>query len=184
MRSSHSWLAAAGVTLGIAGVSFYGHATAEETSKREMHTPQKAIQQPFLDGLLGSWTTESVATHEGKELKGTGKATYSRAVGSTAILQVYENTGPGPDGKTMTFHGHGLNRLSDDGQTLTIWWFCNMFPDAMKLSGPINDSGFKVTGESPHGGQVTLSYQKTADGLTLRMTEGANEMKETYKRVK
>jgi hypothetical protein len=163
-------------------VAAVGFAVAEDTSKAAKHEPMKAVSQPFLDGLLGVWTTESTATHEGKQFKGSGKAVYTRGIGGTAIIQNYENSGPGPDGKVMTFSGHAINRVSDDGKTLTLWWFCNMYPDPMKLTGPITDSGVELTGESPHGQAVTISFKKTADGITFNMKEGENEMNETYKR--
>jgi hypothetical protein len=181
MRNLHRLTAGIGSMFLVAAVGF---AVADDTSKSEKkHEPMKAVSQPFLDSLVGTWTTESTATHEGKQFKGTGKATYARAIGNTAIIQNYENSGPGPDGKTMTFFGHGVNRLSDDGKTLTVYWFCNMYPDPMKLSGPISDSGIELSGESPQGQAVTISFTKSADGITFKMKEGENEMTDVYKRA-
>lgn len=183
MRMPNHWLAATGLIVAVAALAVYGPAFADDTAKKDM-APMKAISQPFLDGLLGSWTTESTGTHDGQTFKGTGKTTYARAIGGTAIVQNYESTTPGPDGKTMNFNGHGVSRLSDDGKTLTLWWFCNMYPDPLKLSGPITSNSIDLTGDAPHGGgTVNASFTKTADGVTFKLTEGENEMKETYKRA-
>jgi hypothetical protein len=178
MRTSHILLSACALTLCVAAVGFVA---AEETRGP---VPQRLIAQPFLDGLVGSWTTESTMVHDGKESKGTGKSTYSRGIGGTALLQDYELTGPGPDGKTMSFYGHGVTKLADDGKTVTTWWFCNMSPDVMKLVGTVSDTGLELSGESPHGGHVTISFTKTPDGLTFKMNEGPNQMTDLYKRAR
>ena len=181
MRTSHSRLAATALVLALAGI---GYVTADEVSKPDMPVPEKALASPFFDHLTGSWTTESISTHDGKEFKGTGKATFTKAIGNTALVQTYELTGPGPDGKTMTFHGHGVTKVASDGKSATTWWFCNMSPDVMKLTGTLSDNGLELSGTSPHGSPVTVSFTKTADGVAFKMTEGANEMRDTYKRVR
>ena len=181
MRTSHSRLAATALVLAIGGI---GLVTADEVRKPNMPAPEKALASPFLDHLTGSWTTESTSIHDGKEMKGTGKATFTKSLGSTALVQTYELTGPGPDGKTMTFHGHGVTKVANDGKSATTWWFCNMSPDVMKLTGTVSDSGLELTGTSPHGTPVTVSFTKTADGVTFQMKDGANEMKDIYKRAR
>jgi hypothetical protein len=30
--------------------------------------------------------------------------------------------------QSMSFHGHGIYKLSDDGKTCTCWWLDNMGP--------------------------------------------------------
>jgi hypothetical protein len=181
MNTSRLSFARVGAALAVAAVGLAGLVVADETGK--MPAPQKKIAHPFLDSLVGSWSTESSGTHEGKESKGTGRSTYVRGIGDTAILQTYESTMPGPDGKTMTYHGHGIYKVTDDGRTLNLWWFCNMSPDVMKLSGPITDGSVDLSGESPMGGRFTLSAKKTPDGLSFQMVEGENRMNETYRRA-
>jgi hypothetical protein len=181
MRTSLSRLAGTAALLAIVGVGFV---TADEVTKQGMPAPEKAIASPFVDHLAGSWTTESTSIMDGKESKGTGKATFTKGVGGTALVQTYEMTGPGPDGKPMTYYGHGVTKVAADGKTATTWWFCNMSPDSMKLTGTLTDSGLELSGTSPHGTPVTVSYTKTADGVAFKMTDGANEMKDIYKRAR
>jgi hypothetical protein len=154
----------AAIALGAAGL--YGHAVADHTEQSAAQKPLKALTHPFADTLIGSWTTESTGTMDGKTAKGTGKVTYARGIGDTALIQVYETTMPGPDGKPLTFHGLGVHRVSDDGKTMTIHWSCNMWPDAIQLSGPLTDTRVELSGQSPHGERMTISFQKTGDTLT------------------
>jgi hypothetical protein len=181
MRTSHARLVGAALLSAIAGVGFV---TADEVTKQAMPAPEKALASPFFDHLAGSWTTESTGIHDGKETKGTGKATFTKAIGGTALVQTYEMTGLGPDGKTGTFYGHGVTKVGNDGKSATTWWFCNMSPDVMKLTGTLTDSGLELSGTSPHGNPVTVSFTKTADGVAFKMTEGANEMRDSYKRAR
>jgi hypothetical protein len=179
MSASRFWIASTALIVGVVGF-----VAADEPGKQSPPTPQKAIADPVLDGLVGSWTTESTAVHEGKESKGKGKSTFTKGIGGTAILQTYESTGTGPDGKTMTYHGHGIYRMADDGKTLNVWWFCNMNPDVMQLTGSTTADGLEFSGPSPMGGTFKLSLKKTADGVSVDMGEGAHQVKETYKRAK
>ena len=184
MRTHRLWLARAGLTLGVAALTFVSLAVADEVAKKPaVPAPQKVISQPFLESLVGSWTTESTGMYEGKEVRGTGKATFAKGIGDTALLQTYQSTGPAPDGTTMTYHGHGVYKASEDGKLVTVWWFCNMSPDVMKLSGSLTDSGLQVSGTSPTGGRFELSAQKSPDGLSYKISEDGSEMKETYKRA-
>ena len=148
-----------------------------------MHQPQKAIHQPFLDALAGSWTTSSTSTYQGKKHSATGKATFSLGVGGTALLEDYESTGDGPDGKPMTFSGHGIYKLADDGKAVTAWWLDSYSAEPMKLSGTASDAGLELAGENPMHGKMTLSLAKTADGLSFKITFQGGEMNESYKRA-
>ena len=179
MRKTHTLLATTG--LGVL-VAIAGFAGADET--RTKPVPQKKIESAFLGGLVGSWTTTSTSTHDGKTSKGTGKATFAKGIGETAVLETYEMSGPGPDGTPMNFHGHAVIKVSDDGKTANLWWFCNMSPDVMRLTGSLTDSGFDLAGETPTGDRVTAKFSKSAEGLSFELTEGANEMKETYTRAR
>ena len=166
----------------LACASWAGLAIADQSGKSDKPVPQKELAQPFLDGLVGSWSTQSKGVHEGVQMTGSGTSTWERGIGGTALLQTYEGSMPGPDGKMMQLHGHGVYKVSDDGKTATVWWFCNMSPDVMKLTGSATDSGIHLTGESPMGGKVDLNFEKSDSGLVFKMTEGTNELSETYKR--
>lgn len=180
MRLSTTWLAS--LVLGMA--AFAGFVVADETSNGPVPVAQKPIKHAFLDSIIGTWTSESTSIHDGKEHKATGKVTYLRGIGDTAILQSYESSGPGPDGKTIDYHGHGVCKLSDDGGTLNVWWFCNMAPEPMKMSGPLTENGFTLTGDGPKG-KMTIRLKQTPEGLSVRGTEGAAEvMTETYTRAR
>ena len=167
------------VAVGVTGALFLSAALADDIGKQGAPTPQKPISSAVLDDLVGTWATQSTATHDGKEVKGHATVKFEKAIGDTAIVETYEANMPGPDGKPMDFHGHGVYKVSDDGKSATIWWFSNMSPDVMKLTGTITDSGLDLSGDSPRG-RVTLSMQKSGDGYAFKLAEGANVMNETY----
>ncbi len=177
MRFSSS-LNSLAIAVGVAGALFVAAAFADDIGKGPV--PQKPLQSALLEDLVGSWNTQSIATHDGKEGKGHAKVTFEKGIGDTALLQTYEGQMAGPDGKPMNFSGHGVYKVSEDGKTATIWWFCNMSPDVTKLTGTITDTALDLSGDSPHGGRVTLSMKKSADGYDFKLAEGANVMTETY----
>jgi len=177
MRALRSRLAAA---LGVAAALSLSVALADDIGKQGGPVPQKPIDSALLSALEGSWTTQSTATHNGKEVKGHATVKFEKAIGGTAMLETYEADMPGPDGAPTDFHGHGVFKVSEDGKNVTIWWFCNMSPDAMKLTGTLTESGMDHSGDSPVGGRVTLSMQKSGDGFAFKLAEGPNVMNETY----
>ena len=184
MRTSHALIAAAvlaGSALVAAGLARAGDDGKEGGMPAGMPAPQKAIHQPFLDALVGSWTTESTSKFMGQEHKGKGKVTFALAVGGTALLETYENTSDGPGGQPMTFYGHGIYKLSDDGKSASVWWLDNFSPEPMKLSGALSDHGLELSGEVPPHGKMTISMSKTADGVTFKLTDPMGEMAEAYK---
>lgn len=179
MRTSKTLLA----SLALGMVATAGIVIADETGKLPP-APQKEIKHEFLDSIVGTWVVESTAVIDGKELKGTGKVSYTKGIGDTALLQTYETSSPGPDGSKVDYFGHGVVKLSDDGKTVNVWWFCNMSPDVMKMSGPITDNGFTLSGEGPMG-PMKLELKSTLEGLSVKGTEGsANTMTETYTRAR
>lgn len=180
MHISKTWFASLAVCLAAAGV-----VAAEDSMKSPAHTPQKKIESAFLNDLVGTWTTESTSNHGGVPFKGKGKTTYARGIGDTALLQTYETELPGPDGGgKLAFYGHGVSKVSDDGRTLNVWWFCNMTSEPMKLSGPLTDDGFTITGDGPQG-KMTIELKRTPEGLAFRGTEPNGEvMTETYTRAR
>jgi hypothetical protein len=178
MRTNRFALASCALLAG-----FAAYALAGDAPKAGGPVPQKTIASPLLADLSGTWVTESTSTHDGQTMKSTGKVEFSKALGDTAFLQAYESHGPGPDGGSMDFFGHGVYKVSDDGKTLTIWWFCNMSPDVLKLTGPITDTGFDASGTSPNtGGKMTVSMKKSGDGYAFSLVDGPSKMDEVYKR--
>jgi hypothetical protein len=161
-----------------------GLLVADDSGKSAVPAPQMKITAPFFDGLVGSWTTESKATHEGQEHGGRGRATFERGVGDTAVLQSYENVGPGHDGAEMQYFGHGVWKVAADGKTVTLWWFSNLAPDVMKLTGPVTADGVTLTGPSPQGTEVKITMRRAEDGFAFEMNEGKNSLKETYRPAK
>jgi hypothetical protein len=167
-----------GTTLAAALAVGVARAGGDDWAKEPGHTPLKAIHQPFFDSLVGSWSSEST----GEMGAGKGKATFALGIGGTALIETYENVSMPPEGTSFTLNGHGVFKLSDDGKTVNAWWFCNVNPDVQKLSGPVTDKGWTLTGDGPKG-PITLIQEKTADGMTLRITEGDREVvKETYRK--
>jgi hypothetical protein len=166
----------------VLAVGVYGLVAADEPPTQPV--PQHPIDNAFLDSLVGTWTTQSVSKFGGTESKGAGRATFAKGVGDTALLETYESTGQGPDGKTMTLDGHAVIKVSVDGKTANLWWFCNMSPDALKLTGSLTDSGTELSGDDPLSGHVTASMKKTPDGFSLHLAHNGHEMTETYARAK
>lgn len=150
-----------------------GFARAEDP-KKGMPQAQKAVQQAFLESLVGTWNVESTGPFAGK-----GKATFAKGVGDTAILEDYEKTSA-----MGTYFAHGIYRVSDDGKTLTIWRFDNYGAEPLKLSGPLKDTGYEVSGTSPGMGPMKLTCEKTGDTLTFTMSAGGMEMTSAYTRAK
>jgi hypothetical protein len=141
--------------------------------------PQAAISHALLKSLAGSWTTSSTSMHG----DGTGKSTFTLGVGGTALVQDYENTGTGPDGAPMSFYGHGVYKVSEDGKTLTGWWFDSMSKEPNVLTGPLTETGYELTGDMPGMGPFTVRLAKTDAGLEFKMFSGEQTfMTETYTR--
>jgi hypothetical protein len=174
-------------TVAAALVGFGGYLAADDSAPAKTGSaPEKQISSPFLDSLIGNWTTEGVAKHDGHEMKSTGKSTFAKGLGQTALFQSYESIGPGPDGGSTTFYGHGVTKIASDGKTATTWWFCNMSSTALVLTGTLSDNVLELKGTSPKtGNPMTVTFKKGADGgLTFTMTDGEEEMTDTYKRAR
>jgi hypothetical protein len=136
---------------------------------------QKQVKCALTDALLGTWTTESTADWG----KGKGKATFSLGVGGTAMLLDYENRNDGAPPEAA-FYGHGVYKVSDDGKTITTWWFDTHSPEPVKLSGPLTEKGYDIQGTYP-GGTLRLTLEKKGEGWEFKMHQGDRvQMTETY----
>jgi hypothetical protein len=145
-----------------------------EDPKGGMPPAQKAVKQPFVETLVGTWNIESTGPYAGK-----GKATFAKGVGGTALLEDYEKTSA-----VGTYFGHGIHRVSDDDKTITIWMFDNYGAEPLKLSGPLKDTGFEVSGDTPGMGSMKLTCEKKGESLIYRMSAGGMEMTSTYTKAK
>ena len=175
-----SWLVAA-VAIG-AGAWLAAGARSEEGAGGGggMPPPQKSIKDTvFAKGILGSWTL----TTKGATGEGTGTATFALGVGDTAILETYRNDTKTGE-QTFSFQGHGIYKVSDDGKTCTCWWIDNMGAEPMKLTGPCDEKGAVLTGDSPQG-PMEVKIVKIADGWETHISSGGHEfMVDTLKKVK
>ena len=145
-----------------------------EDPKGGMPPAQKAMKQPFVETLVGTWNVETTGPMAGK-----GKATFTRGVGGTALLEDYEKTSA-----MGTYFGHGVFKVSDDDKTITIWMLDNYGAEPLKLSGPLKDTGYEVSGETPGMGSMKITLEKKGDTLINTMSAGGMEMTSTYAKAK
>jgi hypothetical protein len=175
------WTVAIGLVavLGAAVALRAGTAGAEE-GKGAMPPMQKQVKHPLVDGLLGSWTSESTAAWG----NGKGKLTFAMGIGGTAMLETYENRSDGAPAEAA-FHGYGVFKISDDGKTLNIWWFDTHSPEPLKLTGPLTDKGYDVTGTSAMG-PMHITVEKKGEGWEFKMlgADGKAQMTDTYTKAK
>jgi hypothetical protein len=115
--------------------------------------PQKKIEHPFVKETVGTWDF-------GGDMK--GASTVRLALGGTAVVEDLESTmGPAP------YYGHGVRKLSDDGKTMTLWWFDNFSPAPEVFHGPVSADGYELRSEKHR-----VVMKKTASGLQFQMFEG------------
>lgn len=145
-----------------------------EDPKEGMPPVQKAMKQALVETLVGTWNVESTGPFAGK-----GKATFAKGVGGTALLEDYEKTSA-----MGTYFGHGIYKVSDDDKTITIWWLDNYSAEPVKLSGPLKDIGYEVSGDAPGMGPMKLTCEKKGDTLIFKMSVGGQEMTSTCTKAK
>ena len=150
-----------------------GLARAEDP-KDVMPPVQKEMKQPFVDALVGTWNIETTGPMAGK-----GKATFAKGVGATALLEDYESLSA--MGK---FSGHGIHKVSDDDKTITVWWIDNYVAEPLKLTGPLTDTGYAISGDAPGMGPMKIKFEKKGEGLVFTMEAGGNTMVSNYTRAK
>jgi hypothetical protein len=148
-------------------------ARAEDPAPPQGPPAQKEVKHAFLDAIVGTWAVETTGGIVGK-----GKTTFAKGVGGTAVLETYENrTDHG------TFHGHGILKVSDDGKTVTVWWLDNFLSEPLKLTGPLKETGYEISGDFPGMGSGRITLEKKGDGLVMKMfMDGQEAMVGTYTR--
>jgi hypothetical protein len=174
MRSVRTWIVVVGLAAAVATLAFGGSVSAEDPAAGGPPV-QKPVAQAFLEHLVGTWSVDATGGMPGK-----GKAVFAKGIGGTALMQQYQLDLPG-----SPFHGHAVHKVSDDGKTMTVWWFDNYISEPIRLAGPLKDAGYEITGEFPGMGSATITLEKTADGLAFRMSaDGQELMAATYTRAK
>jgi hypothetical protein len=142
---------------------------------------QKPVKHPLATALLGTWKTRVSGL-----IHGTGTVTYTLGAADTVLL--LDEKGEhrlGTSTAPMKVGGHAVYKFSEDGKTLTAWWIDNNSPAMVKVSGPVTESGFDMTGEDPMG-KVRVLLQKAESGFSFRVfTRGSPEpvYTQTYERA-
>ncbi len=129
------------------GLFLGGDAARAGDAPTETPQPQKKIDHPFANALVGEWTVAyTMADASGQPQTGTAKSKIVLGIGGTALVEDY--TG---EMMSMPFAGHGVYKVSDDGKTATGWWFDSMAPEPMKMSGPLTNDTMEIEGTTPMG---------------------------------
>ncbi len=166
MRIGRTWIAvglAAAVAAGVA-VSRVARAGDEPAAPAALPA-QKKVDQAFLNDLVGTWSVVATGGMAGK-----GTAVFAKGVGGTAVLETYEQGGEGG-----SFSGHGVHKVSDDGKTVTVWWFDNFLAEPLKLSGPLKETGYEISGDCPGMGVMKITFEKKGEALDFKMALGDKE---------
>lgn len=130
------------------------------------------VDQPLLAAMVGSWDVTST----GPAGPSRARVTFRTTAGGTALMQEYESS------TQAGFAGVGILRVSDDGRTLTAWWFDSFAPEPQKLSGPLTKDRAELYGSS-HLGPLTVLWQRVADGLDFTLRNGETTvLTEHYRR--
>jgi hypothetical protein len=179
MRAKKAWVGLATAVL-LAGFAVSGgFARAEDEGGApaggEMPLNQKVIKHPYVDSLIGTWSTASTSPMGTSK----GSTTYRLGVGDTALLQDYQSVGQMAGGGEMKFSGHGVFKVADDGKTITVWWIDTHSPAPIKLSGPLTDKGYDITGDTPQG-KLHLTLAKSPEGHRFTMEMGGMTMTDVY----
>jgi hypothetical protein len=146
----------------VATAAWIGSAGAEEPTVQKPVKPQPRVEHPYVDALLGSWSTTATG-----QTTATGKTQVRLGIGDTTVLQEYASEGKLPDGSSTRAFGHGMYKVSADGRTITAWWLDNYLAEPIRLTGPLTETGFDVTGDAP-GGKLRITFERTADGHVMR----------------
>lgn len=153
-------------------------AFADKDGGKSLPPAQKPISGAYLDGLLGTWTTETTADMGAAK----GRSTFAKAAAGTAILETCDGTAQ-LKGTTVNVGAIGIYKVSDDGKTLTIWWIDNLLPEPLKGTGPLTDSGFEINVNHPQHDSFVIKMSKTPEGHILEVIEdGKKAATQTFRR--
>jgi hypothetical protein len=150
-------------------------ARAEDAAPAGMPPSQKKIDCPLAKALVGDWTIATAMMGQ----TGTAKSKIALALGDTAIFEDYTGSFMG-----MSFVGHGVYKVSDDGKTINGWWFDTMASEPMKLTGPLTETGYEISGSSDRG-PVKITMKKVEGGFDFAMSEGGQpSFTQQYRKAK
>ncbi len=134
---------------------------------------QKKLDHPLLNAMIGEWSiTFSATGPDGKVEEGTATSKAVLGIAGTAIVDDYNASGMGGS----PFGGLGVYKVSDDGKTVSCWWFDNMGPEPMKLTGPITDTSLEMTGTIPGMGTMKIVEKKVEGGFDWEGTMDGKPM--------
>jgi hypothetical protein len=153
------------IAAGIAGATLLALLAAAELAgaKEPPDGPmpsQRKVDHPFVKHVLGSWAWSS-KTPSGQPESGT--ETFRLGLLDTAVLDDLEGVSRG-----QAFQGHGVWKVSDDGATVSAWWFFSVEPTVKAFRGTLTADGYDV--KSDDGERLVL--RKTAAGLELTAYKG------------
>jgi hypothetical protein len=140
-------------------VAFAFSARAEDPAHGGMPPVQKKITNPLLTGVVGEWNVAYTMQDPSGPKSGKATSKISLAVGDTVLIEHY-------DGDLMgEFHGLGVVKVSDDGKTMTNWWFDTFSAEPIKLSGPLTDAQSTIEGDCPGMGHMKIVWKKVDGGF-------------------
>jgi hypothetical protein len=132
---------------------------------------RKKVDHPFVSAWLGDW----VVTTKGGA--GTARASVRLAIGDTAVVHDYASE------SDAGFAGHGVHRISDDGRTMTSWWFDSHGLEPMKMVGPLTETSAELNGTSSTG-SLTVSWTRVEGGWDFTMSSGGRAiLAQEYRRA-
>lgn len=111
-------------------------------------TKEKALAQPFLLGLVGSWScTCAFPTGD----KAEGGSTARLVLDGTALLSETTLEWKGAEGKVEPIHALSLWKVGADGRTVRYWGFSSHDSEVDALTGTATDSTVTVSGQTRWG---------------------------------
>jgi hypothetical protein len=139
--------------------------------------PQKKIDHPLLQACVGEWAvTWSMQGPQGPQ-SGTGTSKIAMAIGDTAMVEDYSADIMGG------FHGHGVIKVSDDGKSISNWWFDSMGAEPLKLTGPLSADSATMEGDAPGMGRLKIVWKKAEGGFDFEGTaDGKPWLSQKYRK--
>jgi hypothetical protein len=148
-----TFLSGLAAVVAAAAVAVGSQALAEEPAGG-MPSPQKKLDHPFVKEMVGVFDFVSDM--------GKGTSTIRLGLGDTAVIEDLEaSMGP------MPYFGHGVRKVSDDGKTMTLWWFDSTSAEPDVYTGPLTAEGFDL--KSP---EHRITMTKTATGFEFKIYQG------------
>ena len=160
----------------VAAVAAVGVLAGRAFAKDEMGgapEPEKCVDTlALVKALTGKWDVKT-------SIGGTGTANFHLSVGKTLLVEDYDSKG----GSFGDYSGLGMFKFSDDGKTITSWWFDTYSKKPTEFTGPATDTGYEATGgEGEH--KTTIKFAKKGEGWDVSMSATGFEMTSVYTKAK